>query len=100
MGGEVLLVQVHDEELAELHVLVPLQGQALAGPTQPLQVDAETLRELGGKEGNGAVGGRTRHSHVPMQLKHKPKVFPNGNPWLALTTFLGPHRTSVNFSVA
>lgn len=80
MGGEVLLVQIHDEELAELHVLIPLQGQAMAGPTQPLQVDAETLRELERQEGNGAVGGRTRHSHVQCSGNTSPGFPQMGTP--------------------
>lgn len=46
MSKEVVLVDVHHQELVELHMLVPLQGRAVAGPAQPLQVDAQTLREL------------------------------------------------------
>lgn len=100
MGGEVLLVPIHDEELAELHVLVPLQGQAVAGPTQPLQVDAETLRELESQEGEREMGLLVAGRGIPMcnvAETKSPKFLPNGNPRLALRTSLGPRRTSVEF---
>lgn len=51
MSEEVVLVDVHHQELVELHVLVPLQGRAVAGPAQPLQVDAQALGELRVGEG-------------------------------------------------
>lgn len=46
MSKEVVLVDVHHQEFIKLHVLVPLQGRAVAGPTQPLEVDTQALREL------------------------------------------------------
>lgn len=50
MGSKAMLVAVHDQELAELHVLVAFQRHPVVGPAQPLQVDAETLRELQGDQ--------------------------------------------------
>lgn len=41
-----IFVDVHDQELVELNVLVSLEGSALVGPAQPLQVDAQTLGQL------------------------------------------------------
>lgn len=49
MSQETVLVDVHHQELIKLHVLVPLQRGAVTGPAQPLQVDAQTLRELRGE---------------------------------------------------
>ena len=46
MSKEVVLVDVHHQEFIELHVLMPLQGRAVAGPAQPLEVDAQALGEL------------------------------------------------------
>lgn len=46
MSQEAVLVEVHHQELVKLHVLMPLQGRALAGPAEPLQVDAEALWQL------------------------------------------------------
>lgn len=46
VSQEAVLVQVHHEELVELHVLMALQGRAVAGPAEPLQVDAEALWQL------------------------------------------------------
>lgn len=54
MSEEVVLVDVHHQELVKLHVLVPLQGGAVAGPAQPLEVDAQALRELRGEKPGGA----------------------------------------------
>lgn len=98
MGGKVLLVQIHDEELAELHVLIPLQGQAVAGPTQPLQVDAETLRELERQEGEREMGLLVAGRGIPMcnVAKTQAQGFPKWEP-PALRTFLGPRRTSVKY---
>lgn len=41
-----IFVDVHDQELVELDVFMSLQGSALVWPAQPLQVDAQTLRQL------------------------------------------------------
>lgn len=66
VAEEVILVDVHHQELVELHVLVALQGRAVAGPTQPLEVDAETLRELrAGQTRALRVGGGTREHSGP-----------------------------------
>lgn len=61
---EVVLVDVHHQELIELHVLMALQGRAVAGPAQPLQVDAQTLRELRARE-TEAAGCRGRDPAGP-----------------------------------
>lgn len=55
VSQEAVLVEVHHEELVKLHVLVPLQGRAVAGPAKPLQMDAEALWQLRA-EGKGNVG--------------------------------------------
>lgn len=66
VAEEVILVDVHHQELVELHVLVALQGRAVAGPAQPLEVDAETLRELrAGQTRALRVGGGTREHSGP-----------------------------------
>ena len=56
VSEEAILVDVHHQELVELHVLVPLQGCAVAGPAQPLEVDAQTLGELRVGETERAAG--------------------------------------------
>lgn len=59
VSQEAVLVEVHHEELVKLHVLVALQGRAVAGPAEPLQVDAQALRQLRaeGREPLGPCGG-------------------------------------------
>ena len=63
VSQEVVLVDVHHQELAELHVLMPLQGCAVAGPAQPLEVDAQALREL--RRRDGRSGGPERDPGGP-----------------------------------
>lgn len=46
MSKEMILIDIHHQEFIKLHMLVPLQGCAVAGPTEPLEVDAQALREL------------------------------------------------------
>lgn len=46
VSQEAVLVEVHHEELVKLHVLVPLQGRAVAGPAEPLEMDTEALGQL------------------------------------------------------
>lgn len=46
VSQKAVLIDVHHQELVKLHVLMPLQGRAMAGPAEPLQVDAETLGQL------------------------------------------------------
>lgn len=46
VNRKVVFVDVHDEELIELHVFMTLQRSALVWPAQSLQMDAQTLREL------------------------------------------------------
>lgn len=55
-----IFVDVHDQEFVELDVLVSLQGSALVGPAQPLQVDAQTLGQLQGH-------GQERKIHIFME---------------------------------
>lgn len=83
MPKEVILVDVHHQELIELHVLMPLQGGAMAGPAQPLQVYAQALREL-------QVGERPQVLSVrrgpPRVLESRAdKVCGVGSPSLVLT---------------
>lgn len=80
MCGEAMLVDVHDEELTELHVLVPLERHAVAGPAQPLQVDAETLRQLRSKTPpchkggqRGKEGCSEQHGTCPEERRGQPK---------------------------
>ena len=65
VSQEVVLVDVHHQELAELHVLVPLQGRAMAGPAQPLEMDAQALRQL--RRRNRKGGGQERDRGAPDQ---------------------------------
>lgn len=79
-----ILVDVHHQKLIELHVLMPLQGRAVAGPAQPLEVDAQTLRELWGRgegreTGSGRVLGATSH---PTPQSKADKVCEMGSPSL------------------
>lgn len=65
MTQEAVLVDVHYQELVELHMLVALEWGALAGPAQPLKVDTQTLRQLWGdkgrwRHGSGGDCGRAR----------------------------------------
>lgn len=46
VSQEAVLIEVHHQELVKLHVLMPLQGRAMAGPAEPLEMDTEALRQL------------------------------------------------------
>lgn len=67
-----MLVEIHDEELAKLDVLVPFQRHAVIGPAQPLQVDAETLRELWIKD--TVSGQKERISAITSAIPRPPKL--------------------------
>lgn len=82
MSKEVVLVDVHHQELVELHMLMSFQGRAVAGPAQPLQVDAQALRELQGQKPEGLSVG----SGPARGLESGPdKVCGVGSPSLVLT---------------
>lgn len=84
MSEEVVLVDVHHQELVELHVLVPLQGRAVAGPAQPLQVDAQALGEL--RVGGGETGSAECREQPPRVLRNRAgKECGVGSPSLVLT---------------
>lgn len=69
VSQEAVLVEVHHQELVELHVLMPLQGRAVAGPAEPLQVDAEALGQLRA-EGNGRSDSAGAQSPCLLQAEH------------------------------
>jgi hypothetical protein len=68
VSQEAVLVEVHHQELVKLHVLVPLQGRAVAGPAEPLQVDAEALWQL--------QVGRQREKEVLRQCRGRQSPSP------------------------
>ena len=79
MSKEVVLVDVHHQEFIELHVLMPLQGRAVAGPAQPLEVDAQALGEL------RAGRGRNRKCCVLGAAPESPLKQPVSCVWCGLT---------------
>lgn len=66
VSQEAVLVEVHHQELVKLHVLMPLQGRALAGPAEPLQVDAEALWQLQAEGREVLRRGRADKVHSPI----------------------------------
>lgn len=69
VSQEAVLVEVHHQELIKLHMLMALQGRAVAGPAEPLQVDAQALWQLRA-EGKGSaqmVQGQTESLPSPRQ---------------------------------
>lgn len=71
MSQEAVLVEVHHQELVKLHVLMPLQGRALAGPAEPLQVDAEALWQLQAEGREVLRWGRADRVHSPSMVDYK-----------------------------
>jgi hypothetical protein len=83
VSQEAVLIDVHHQELIKLHVLVPLQGRAVAGPTQSLQVDAQALRELWAGEEQKEL--RSPRSGTQGPSKGKPTRSMVGSPSQVLT---------------